>query len=515
MRFAMLMPLLLLGCSLGAPAAAQAQTAPSQTTPTPPLSLDALTEITPQSQQAERGLLAPMPTPAPAPQPSITPTASPVPPAWEPSLSPAMPPPPEPLAAIPAAAAPAVATPAVATPAPAPIPMRGYNGLALELPPPPLTSPTPMSPNPLAPQEPTPTPALPPLTAAPAASPLIEPAATPNTATTDPDFQFLPLLPPKTALVATPLLWPLVATQALGGTHDRIQRVVIVLHDTDRGAAQFLRDTATLAGSVAVGANAQTLLIAPLFPSRADQVILRTRLAAASDHLALWDQAAWWQGGDSLTGDGMQPAAGISSMTALDLLLMLLADKQLFPALNQIILAGYGRGGDLAQRYMLYGKAPDILAEQRLPLRSVVMAAQSYVYLTADRPEPTPTAAACPNSQAYPYGLEQPNPYTQRLAGNVARQLFPSRDIVYVVSAKDTTPATDQTCAALRQGKSVKARATHYAAHLAASFGDTLRQRLVLPPNTTPDALSLLASPCGTSLLLADGAACASAPPAP
>lgn len=323
-------------------------------------------------------------------------------------------------------------------------------------------------------------------------------------------YQFLPLPSPGADMAAMPLLWPLLASKSLSGDQGMTRRAIILLHDGSRDAATLFDETMQLAGPVATGRDAQTLVIAPFFSAKSDRAILRPLLTDASNHMAAWDHDGWWQGALTPLADNGQ--RGVSSMAALDLLLLVLADKKLFPGLDQIIIAGYGRGGDLAQRYALFGRAHDVLAKQKLPLRTLVIAPQSYVYLSEARPSKqtgvfaTPAnAAACPTYQNYPYGLEQPNDYTRLKAANVARQDYVARDVTYLVGAEDKSAAVDQSCAATLQGRSVRERATNYAAYLKNLYGDALRQKLFIVPNIGGDAMALLRSSCGTSLLFTDG----------
>jgi len=323
-------------------------------------------------------------------------------------------------------------------------------------------------------------------------------------------YQFLPLFTKGADATTMPLLWPLLTSQPLAASHALIQRAVIVVHDDQRAVGEALQRLQRLAGSTTTGDQARTMLVVPLFPVIADRATFQPLLTDATPHVAVWDAEAWWQGGATSLADNAQRA--ISSMSALDLLLLALADKQKYPTLQEIIIAGYGRGGDLVQRYALYGRAPEILATQKLTLRYVVAAAQSYVYLTDLRPGATAGSFAtpkdtkiCPEYQDYPYGLEQPNEYARQTAGNMARMAYVARDVTYLVSDSDSIPATDQQCGAAWQGKSVKERAVNYDAFLKNAFGDANKHRLLLMPSMGENPLTLLTSGCGASLLFADG----------
>ncbi|MBP7252483.1 MAG: hypothetical protein KBA75_03245 [Alphaproteobacteria bacterium] len=323
-------------------------------------------------------------------------------------------------------------------------------------------------------------------------------------------YQFLPLMAKGAAPDALPMLWPVLSSRPLSGNHSLVNRVVIVVHDTSRDAAETLREMVTIAGPGASGARANTLIIAPLFAAKHDRAFFKPLLTDATAHVAAWDAEGWWQGADTTAADNKQRS--VSSMTALDMLLLILADTKLYPELRSVILAGYGRGGDFVHRYALFGRAPDILAQQHLPLHYVVADAQSYVYLTDARPSkavgsfaPLKDTKTCPTYQDYPYGLETPNNYTRLTAGNVARLNYSERQVTYLVGGGGAGQAVDQNCGAVMQGKSVKDRAINYDAYLKSSFGDMPKQKLLIMPGTGDDALALLASGCGASLLFSDG----------
>lgn len=323
-------------------------------------------------------------------------------------------------------------------------------------------------------------------------------------------YQFLPLLAKSVAADAVPMLWPVLSSRPLAGNHSLVNRVVIVVHDMSRDAAETLRTMAAIAGLGASGARANTLIIAPFFAAKSDRAVFKPLLTDATAHVAVWDTEGWWQGNDTPVADNKQRL--VSSMTALDMLLLMLADTKIYPELRTLVIAGYGRGADFVHRYALYGRAPDILAQQHLSLHFIVADAQSYVYLTDARPGKAPgsfaplkDAKACADYQNYPYGLEMPNPYARLTAGNVARQNYPGRQVTYLVGGGNVGAALDQACGAALQGKSIKDRAVQYDAFLKSSFGDIPKQRLLIMPGVGDDPLALLASGCGASLLFSDG----------
>ncbi len=323
-------------------------------------------------------------------------------------------------------------------------------------------------------------------------------------------YQFLPLFAKTAAPDSLPLLWPILSSRPLAANHSLITRAVIVIHDATRDSGDTLRQVMTVAGPGAVGVRANTLILAPLFPIKSDRAAFKPLLTDAIQHVAAWDIQGWWRGDDTVAADNQQRA--VSSMAALDMLLLALADTKLYPELRSIVIAGYGRGADLVQRYALYGRAHDIIAQQHIGLHYLAVDPQSYAYLTEARPgklagvfTPPKDNKTCPGYQNYPYGLEAPNPYAGLTAGNVARQNYVERQMTYLVGDNDTGPAADQNCGAALQGKSVKERAVNFNAFLKSSFGETPKQQLLVMPGMGDDPLALLTSNCGASLLFSDG----------
>ncbi|MGB4102304.1 MAG: hypothetical protein WBK91_10420 [Alphaproteobacteria bacterium] len=366
------------------------------------------------------------------------------------------------------------------------------------------TSPAPASAAPASAAVPVAAPAnLPPVVAEPPR--VFAPPAAPATTT----FQFLPLLPSASDMSAIPALWPLLSSQDLGASHDSITRAVIILHNTDRNAATALARLQKLAGAVASGPEARTMILAPLFPTETERPVFKAALGAAARDLTTWPADEWAYGGSSLVSEPRRP---VSSMLALDVLLLYLADQKSFPSLRTVVIAGAGSGGDMVQRYALYGRAPDILAGQQLTLRFVVAAAQSYAYLTETRPRADggfapPSEAAqkdCATWHDYPYGTDVPNSYTRQTATDTVRQNFPARDVVFLYGAQDTQPAQDQNCAAKLQGASVKARAENYESYVQSIFPDAQGLRFVALAGVGGGD-KIWGSTCGISVLFADG----------
>ena len=322
--------------------------------------------------------------------------------------------------------------------------------------------------------------------------------------------QYFPLLPLNAPPDTPPQMLPLASNLDLAAEHPGVSRAIIFIHDLSRDASEGLSMMTTLAGTD----NGTTMILAPQFPLEADIARFAPHLPDQGRGIARWPvsrNSGWQTGEDSLARPSQK---GISSFTAMDLLLLYLADRKTFPGLGQVVIAGHGMGADFVQRYAAMGQAPDILKGQNLPVRFLVANASSYLYLTGVRPAAggsnfvIPDASQCRDVNNYPYGLNNLAAYARRSGGNAIRLSYPERRVMFLLSEKIASdPYLDTDCAATAQGKDRLARGRNYERYLMMSFGDTAQetQSFTLVPNAGYDPVSLFGSYCGLSLLFGDG----------
>lgn len=202
----------------------------------------------------------------------------------------------------------------------------------------------------------------------------------------------------------------------------------------------------------------------------------------------------------------------ISSFTVVDLLLMYLSDRNAFPDLQTIVVAGFGAGANFTQRYAAFTLASDAVAKQNIGLRYIVAGATSYLYPTASRPLGgrkgfgVPDTAACPNYNAFPYGLEKLNAYARRGGANAAKMKYALQFITYL-NARAQDASTDANCAALAQGRDGAARAESYRFYLQSLYGDVAArtQTFAEAKDAKNDAVALYGSACGMAVLFGGG----------
>ncbi|WP_257167844.1 alpha/beta hydrolase [Bradyrhizobium sp. SRS-191] len=270
-----------------------------------------------------------------------------------------------------------------------------------------------------------------------------------------------------------------------------ITRAVLVLHGRLRNANVYF-ETAKKAQAAAGPLGAATLLIVPQFLAQAD-----IEPHHLPDDILRW-QLTGWQAGDAALGP--RP---VSSFEALDAILAHLANRALFPALAEVVIAGHSGGGQMVQRYAIAGRGEAALAERRVSVRYVVANPSSYAYFSASRPEPA-IAAACPGYDDWKYGMAKRPAYLADATPAQLETTYVSRRVIYLLGTRDTDPdhpALDKTCMAKAQGASRHARGHAYAAAMAARPGGTPRHQLWDVVGVGHNGNKMLTSPCGLKAL--------------
>ena len=271
-------------------------------------------------------------------------------------------------------------------------------------------------------------------------------------------------------------------TYPLDTRNDRVRRALIMVHGTNRTADPYFR-TATSAAFLA-GARDDTIVIAP-------------RIASADgnchDTLAP-DEVSWSCGGDSWRSGGASPTnKDLTSFGLVDTILKKLADRQVFPALQAIVVAGHSAGGQFVARYEMANTVHETLG---VPVTYVVANPSSYAWPDSTRPLPVddatpenaglgwktetphtnfsygayqPSAACANRAQTYdnwPFGLAQRTTgYTAGMRDEQLKKQLVSRPTTYLLSQVDTLPlgGFDSSCNAMAQGATRRARGEAYA----------------------------------------------------
>jgi pimeloyl-ACP methyl ester carboxylesterase len=153
-------------------------------------------------------------------------------------------------------------------------------------------------------------------------------------------------------------------------------------------------------------------------------------------------------------------AASLSSFEALDRVLDLISNRDRFPALKEIVVAGHSAGGQFVQRYAATNRIDGTLI---VPIRYVVANPSSYLYLESWRPAANP-GASCPQFNRYKFGLEGLTGYQAETGAEAIKANYPRRTVTYLLGELDVTPehSMDTTCPAMAQGPNRRQRGLTY-----------------------------------------------------
>ena len=274
-------------------------------------------------------------------------------------------------------------------------------------------------------------------------------------------------------------------TRSLEVRNDNVRRALIMVHGTNRNADHYF--------STAVAA---TFLAGALD----DAVVISPRIASAAgnchDTLAA-NEVSWSCTGDSWRSGGVSAShAELTSFDFIDQVLKKLANKNVFPNLGAIVVAGHSAGGQFVARYQMANRVHDTLG---VPVTYVVANPSSYAWPDSTRPQPVDDgapdnakgawetekvhtkfsygafdAAACANYNRWPAGLEnRSSGYTAKLSDEQLKKQLVSRQTTFLFGQVDTLPlgGFDSSCPAMAQGATRRARGEAYVKYVNEKFG--------------------------------------------
>lgn len=349
---------------------------------------------------------------------------------------------------------------------------------------------------------------------------------------------FLPVYPLEKGSEDMPAqLLPFFASDQLLVAHTGFTTLVIMLPDESREAARayaYARAAQEEASRQNPQAQAdKAFLFVPQFLLGEDIAGQASAFPDGGKALLRWsvmEPYAGWVTGQESSSDFVAGRVGgsphISSFAVMDYVLLLLTDKNIFPDLKNIVIAGTGVGGVFAQLYAALGQSPDVLASEGIATRYVSADAPSFLYMDKMRAQLAPSGdyqapdavpaftqvntASCPAFNTYPFGLEARPPYAQNQGEDAVRLRYGTRAITTLVPANATQPlatTTPMACAFALQGHSLTERAKIHFAHVQRLYGDDLTrgQQLILVPTIGNDPLALWRSGEGQNALFGSG----------
>jgi hypothetical protein len=233
-----------------------------------------------------------------------------------------------------------------------------------------------------------------------------------------------------------------------------IERIVILVHGLEREGDSNFRTAIRAAQET--GEMDRTLVIAPQFHAKDGK---------CKDKLERGEIAFACQGWSDGIGT---KAARFSSFAAMDGLVQMVASRELFPALKEVVIAGHSAGGQFVQRYAAANRIDGRLA---VPIRYIAANPSSYLYLESWRPVQN-AGAHCRDFNRYKYGLDGLTSYVAESGAVAIRNQYPHRDVTYLLGELDTTDEhhMDTTCPAKVQGPNRRQRGLSYFERLRLTF---------------------------------------------
>lgn len=284
----------------------------------------------------------------------------------------------------------------------------------------------------------------------------------------------------------------------LGKRNETITRGLVVVHGLGRDADNYYRHT--LAAAFLADALKDTVLIVPRFASNEG--------GACKDALAPGELGWHCQPRVDIWRNG--GAAVDSTVTTFDIadeLLRKLVNRDVFPNLRTIVVAGHSAGGQFVSRYEMANQMHDSLAVKPT---YVVANPSSYTYLDSLRPTPSalpanvaagapgyaaplganPPAAFvafsdarnCTTYDTWPYGLNGRDGYSTRVDAEQLKKQLVARPTTYVLGELDILPlyGFDSSCPAMAQGPTRLARGLAYVRYVGEKF-NAPHKALVVP----------------------------------
>ncbi len=275
-----------------------------------------------------------------------------------------------------------------------------------------------------------------------------------------------------------------------------VTRAIIIVHGWPRrdvGADEYVSKHA---GKAALN----TIFITPQFLIEAD--VTGHQLPAET---LRWDFHGWKQGYDA------QAPAPISSFDVIDRIFQRLADRNKFPNLKIIVLAGHSAGGQFVQRYAVVGHGAYALSAADIHVRYVVANPATYLYFSDKRMQADGSFASvdaknCPGFRNWNMGLlgKLPDYVAQPVSGDRLEKSYLARDVVYLLGTADNDPNADalgMSCPYEIQGATRYARGLAYAKYINFSSQGHSNHRLMEVPNVAHHAYAMYSSTCGLAAL--------------
>ena len=240
--------------------------------------------------------------------------------------------------------------------------------------------------------------------------------------------------------------------------NEAVTRALVVVHGAERSAAtsyNIATDAARIAGEAA-----NTLVIAPRFAANVGK--------ACSDELGQnelnWNcdvvLTDWRAGGLAINFQE------IASFDVMDDILRILNQKDLFPNLRAIVVAGHSAGGQFVTNYQMANRVHD-----SLDVKPTYVAANASAYAYPDQDRPLPSKLeGCGSYADWPFGLAKRVGYAARLSESELSRQAIQRSATYLVGQMDVGILDKggfyAKCEGQAQGMHLQSRGMEFAKHM-------------------------------------------------
>jgi pimeloyl-ACP methyl ester carboxylesterase len=285
-----------------------------------------------------------------------------------------------------------------------------------------------------------------------------------------------------------------------------VTRAVVIFHGKGRDVEGYYRAALRAADLAGGDAADTTIVVAPQFLNEED-----ARAHGLPINVLRWRQGAWEAGVDAA---GPSP---INAYTVIDDIVARLADRNVFPNLRTIVLAGHSGGGQAMQRYAIVGHA-EKLAGEGIHIRYVIANPSSYMYFVDDRPVfaggsfhfESLTRGDCREFDNWKYGpreIKEDEEYVKESAvvgWSTLENAYAKKDVVYLLGTADVDSHEkdlDVSCAGELEGPSRFLRGQAYYAWLHGRHAADWNQRMWFVPDVAHNASWMFTAECGIAAL--------------
>ena len=239
----------------------------------------------------------------------------------------------------------------------------------------------------------------------------------PCTSATSDCLEMVPVVGPQTLPVygSFPLL-------AENRRWERLRYAVIAIHGQNRNAGDYFQYVTELLAQT--GKSEDIILLAPRFAEM------------GSGNSLFWLDRGWRFGWSS--DDGSMT----SSFSAIDGLIDYLADRDRFPALEEILVTGHSSGAAFTQLYAFANRQD--AQHPELSMSYVVANSQYFHYPVDLRWDPVqgafvnPDPNDCPRFTSWPYGFSRLPDYVEGADRDSLNARFAARRVLYLLGTDDT-----------------------------------------------------------------------------